>query len=42
MAFFDPGAIPDRVYYVGAFSAVQEGGLEALTTLIRNELNRRP
>jgi len=40
MAFFDPGAVPDRVYYVGAFSALEEGGLEALTTLIRNELHR--
>ena len=41
MAFFDPGAVPDGVCYVGAFSALEEGGLDALTTLIRNELHRR-
>jgi len=40
MAFFDPAAVPERVYYVGAFSALEEGGLAALTALIRNELQR--
>ena len=41
LTFFDPGAVPERVYYVGAFSALEEGGLDALTTLIRTELQRR-
>ena len=40
MAFFDAGAVPERVYYVGGFSALEEGGLDALTTLIRQELQR--
>jgi circadian clock protein KaiC len=41
MQFFDAAAVPDRVYYVGAFSVLEEGGLGALTTLIRTEVQRR-
>ena len=27
MAFFDEAAIPDRVYYLGGYSALESGGL---------------
>src|SRR5215218_6055149 len=40
MAFFDAGAIPDRVYYIGAYSTLQSGGLEALVTLIRKSIQK--
>jgi circadian clock protein KaiC len=41
MAFFDPGAIPDRVYYLGGYSALQSNGLSALVGLIRGAIQKR-
>ena len=43
MAFFDESAIPDRVYYIGGYSALEAEGLDALVTLIRlvNRLKHR-
>ena len=35
MAFFDQSAIPDGVYYIGAYSVLAADGLGALLTLIR-------
>jgi circadian clock protein KaiC len=35
MAFFDESKIPDSVYYVGAFSALEAEGLAGLITLVR-------
>jgi circadian clock protein KaiC len=40
MAFFDEGAIPDRVSYVGGYSTLQSGGLAALVTLIRGAIRK--
>src|SRR4030095_200171 len=34
MAFFDEAAIPERVYYIGGYSTLQSGGLNALVTLL--------
>ncbi len=41
MAFFDAGAIPDRVYYLGGFSVLQAKGLDALVGLIRGAIDKR-
>jgi circadian clock protein KaiC len=41
MAFFDESAIPDRVYYIGGYSALEAGGLDALVTLIRGAIQKR-
>ena len=38
MAFFDESAIPDRVYYIGGYSALEAEGLDALVTLIRGAI----
>jgi circadian clock protein KaiC len=40
MAFFDEGAIPDRVRYLGGYSALQSGGLDALVALIRGAIQK--
>jgi circadian clock protein KaiC len=40
MAFFDEAAIPDRVYYVGGYSTLETGGLDALVTLIRRDIQK--
>jgi circadian clock protein KaiC len=40
MAFFDESAIPDRVYYIGAYSALASDGLNGLLTLIRGAIQR--
>jgi circadian clock protein KaiC len=40
MAFFDESAIPDRVYYIGGYSALAAGGLDALVTLIRGAIQK--
>jgi circadian clock protein KaiC len=40
MAFFDESAIPDHVYYIGGFSTLEAGGLEALVTLIRGAIQK--
>jgi circadian clock protein KaiC len=40
LRFFDPAAIPHRVYYVSALRALEEGGLSALMDLVRGEVRR--
>ena len=41
MAFFDQRAIPDRVYYIGAYSVLAGGGLGALITLVRGAIQKQ-
>jgi circadian clock protein KaiC len=41
MAFFDESAIPDRVYYIGAYSVLAADGLGALITLIRGAIQKQ-
>ncbi len=41
LSFYDPAAIPRRVYYVSALRALEEGGLSALMDLIRGEVRRQ-
>jgi circadian clock protein KaiC len=41
MSFYDPHAVPDGVYYVSAFSALRDGGLPAVLTLLRGEMRTR-
>ena len=41
MAFFDEAAIPERIYYIGGYSALQSGGLDALVTLIRGAIQKQ-
>ncbi len=38
LAFFDRAAIPDRVYYVSAFTVLETEGLRGLLTLLRREV----
>lgn len=38
MRFFDPSAIPDRLYYVSGFKILEEEGLKALVDVIRREV----
>jgi circadian clock protein KaiC len=40
MAFFDESAIPDHVYYVGGYSTLEAGGLDALVTMIRGVIQK--
>jgi len=40
MAFFDEAAIPDRVYYIGGYSTLASGGLDALVALIRGAIQK--
>ena len=40
MAFFNEAAIPDRVYYLGGYSALASDGLDALVTLIRQAIQK--
>src|SRR4030095_2819836 len=40
MAFFDEDAIPERVYYIGGYSALESGGLDALVTLVRGAIQK--
>ena len=39
--FFDQSAIPDRVYYVSAFSVLETEGLRGLLILLRREVRAR-
>jgi circadian clock protein KaiC len=39
--FFDPSLIPDRIYYVSGYSALREGGPDALLDLLRATLQDR-
>lgn len=41
MTFFDEAAIPHGVYYVGGYTALQSGGLNALVTLIRGAIQKQ-
>lgn len=41
MAFFDETAIPDRIYYIGGYSALESHGLDALVTLIRGAIQKQ-
>lgn len=40
MAFFDERVIPQHVYYVGGYSTLEAGGLDALVTLIRGVIQK--
>jgi circadian clock protein KaiC len=40
MSFFDPTAVPDRLYYVSAFMTLEEEGLRGLVALMRREATR--
>jgi circadian clock protein KaiC len=41
MAFFDARVIPDLVYYLGGYSTLQTGGLDALVGLIRKAIQKQ-
>ncbi|WP_262982736.1 RAD55 family ATPase [Sphingobium sp. SCG-1] len=41
LAFFDEGAIPDRIYYMSAFRVLEEEGLKGLLSVLRREVQRR-
>jgi circadian clock protein KaiC len=41
MTFFDESLIPSRVYYIGGYSALESGGLDALVTLIRGAIQKQ-
>jgi circadian clock protein KaiC len=40
-AFFDPSALPDRIYYVSAFNALRKDGLKGVVELLRSEMRSR-
>lgn len=40
LTFFDPHAVPQQVYYISAFTALEQDGLTGLITLIRREAAR--
>jgi circadian clock protein KaiC len=40
MAFFNEAMIPERVYYIGGYSTLQAGGLDALVALIRGVMQK--
>jgi circadian clock protein KaiC len=39
LSFFDATAIPDRLYYISAFQALEEGGLAGVLDLLRREIH---
>lgn len=41
MDFFEPSRIPESLAYLSAYSVLEEGGLEALLALIRQEMKAR-
>jgi circadian clock protein KaiC len=41
MAFFEPSRIPESLTYLSAYSVLEEGGLDALLHLIRQEVKTR-
>ncbi|GAA0583317.1 circadian clock protein KaiC [Craurococcus roseus] len=41
LGFYDPALVPNGVYYVSAFRALEEGGLRGLMTLLRREVRAR-
>jgi circadian clock protein KaiC len=40
MSFFDPDAVPDRLYYLSAFRTLEDEGLRGLVALMRQEAMR--
>ena len=36
--FYEPGVIPDQLYYISAFSVLEEEGLDGLMNLLRREM----
>lgn len=38
MAFFDQALVPENVYFISGFNALQTGGLRGVVTLLRNEI----
>jgi len=41
MSFFDENAVGDTVYYIGGFSTLEAGGLDALVTLVRGVMQKQ-
>jgi len=41
LGFFEPAAIPDRLYYVSAFRALEEQGLTGALDMLRREVSAR-
>ncbi|WP_437926467.1 ATPase domain-containing protein [Sorangium sp. So ce291] len=41
MRFFDPGMIPDRIYYISGYPALRDQGLAGLLDLLRRTLRER-
>ena len=41
MSFFDEGAIPENVYYIGGYSTLQTSGLHGLVGLIRKAIQKQ-
>jgi circadian clock protein KaiC len=39
--FYDPAAVPDRIYYVSAFDALRTAGLKGVVDLLRKEMRNR-
>lgn len=37
-AFFEPAAVPEKIYYVSAFNALRSEGLKGVVNLLRNEM----
>lgn len=40
-SFFEPAALPDRIYYVSAFNALRDQGLRGVVELLRSEMRSR-
>lgn len=40
MDFYDPNAVPDRLYYISAYRTLEEEGLRGLVSLMRKEMAR--
>ena len=40
-SFFQPSAVPEKVYYVSAFNALRTGGLKGVVDLLRTEMRSR-
>jgi circadian clock protein KaiC len=41
LGFFDPAAIPDRLYYISAFRMLEEHGLSGVVDMLRREVHAR-
>lgn len=40
-SFFDPAALPERVYYISAFAALRSDGLKGVMDVLRHEMRTR-